>query len=830
MFRPEYISMRQYGISILPSLCSLLCILPLQAQDAPDDNGAADDNGLLGAGFGDMPEMPESIRVTNDGTLEFDSKLGTCLFKGSVVVQGDNGLVLRAGRVLVNSKSETANLAGHVSVRQKSTKGKNGKIIPGIQLFANKVLLNAKTKIIILDGDVSIYQGPTLHRGKHAEYNYETGELVTQGLASGLGPILLESDRFRMVNRHGKKAFIGDKAGITTHDVSDPNYWLRSDRTTIYPSDRVIFKNLRLYAGNTPIFWLPYLSQPLNTDLGYHFIPGARTNWGLYLLNRYGIMLGGEVDELTGEREGAWLLSQWHFDLMSRRGVGMGMDLLDTRVRDNDNLTGLKLYYLHDLDPTLKRTSEPRGNVNPNRWKFELKHRIDLAKSGERKTFLDFNITALSDRFYLEDFEPGTYRINPNPDNGIGIYHRDSKYLAGLYARLRLNDFYQTDTRLPELFFDQIKGPIFDSRILHEGQTTFGIYDERLADFRRRSLKSTAATLPPGPALDEINALLVNRGYTRFNTYHEFSLPLNPGGKIAITPRAGVGYTRYWSLDNGANAFDRTHLSAGVDTSVKFSRTYPNFVNKKWGIDGMLHIFQPYANFSQLSTNELDSSFHGIEELSPSTRPRPLEVGRFTATDSLMDWSIVRLGARNRLLTKRDGDTHDWLVMDTYMDVFMNDPEFDRNFSNLYNDIIWQPLPWMKLNLETQFPITSSDSGFREFTGNVTFMPNDALELTLGYRQLNNHPILQDSNRVSLRAYARISGSWGFGFYQSWELEDSTPEVQQYNIYHDFDSWTASLGLLIRDNRESSDEYGIMLNFTLKEFPRVRLPLSIDSE
>ncbi len=163
MFRPEYISMRQYGISILPSLCSLLCILPLQAQDAPDDNGAADDNGLLGAGFGDMPEMPESIRVTNDGTLEFDSKLGTFLFKGSIVVQGDNGLVLRAGRVLVNSKSETANLAGHVSVRQKSTKGKNGKIIPGIQLFANKVLLNAKTKIIILDGDVSIYQGPTLH-------------------------------------------------------------------------------------------------------------------------------------------------------------------------------------------------------------------------------------------------------------------------------------------------------------------------------------------------------------------------------------------------------------------------------------------------------------------------------------------------------------------------------------------------------------------------------------------------------------------------------------------------------------------------------------------
>ncbi len=208
---------------------------------------------------------------------------------------------------------------------------------------------------------------------------------------------------------------------------------------------------------------------------------------------------------------------------------------------------------------------------------------------------------------------------------------------------------------------------------------------------------------------------------------------------------------------------------------------------------------------------------------SPSTEPHPTPRGTTRR-------KYYYLGARNRLLAKRDGNTHDWLVMDTYMDVFMNDPEFDRNFSNLYNDIIWQPLPWMKVDLETQFPVAASGSGFREISGNVTIMPNDSLEFSLGYRQLDSHPVLQDSNRIDLRAYARISESWGIGFYQRWELDDSTPEVQQYNIYRDFDSWTASLGLLIRDNRDSSDEYGIMLNFTLKEFPSVRLPLSIDNE
>ena len=283
-------------------------------------------------------------------------------------------------------------------------------------------------------------------------------------------------------------------------------------------------------------------------------------------------------------------------------------------------------------------------------------------------------------------------------------------------------------------------------------------------------------------------------------------------------------------MDNGTQSFDRTHLSAGVDTSVKFSKVYPNAVNKTWGLDSILHVFQPYANFSQLSTNSLDSSFRGIEVLTPSTRPRTREVGRFTATDSLMDWSIIRLGARNRLLTKRDGSTHEWLVMDTYMDVFMNDPEFDRDLSNLYNDIIWQPLPWMRLNVETQFPIAAGGSEFREWASNVTFMPNDAVELAFGYRQLNNHPILIDSNRIDFRAYLRISDSWGLGFYQRWELDDSTVEVQQYNLYRDFDSWVASVGLHIRDNRDAPEEYGIMLNFTLKDFPSVRLPLSVDNE
>ena len=817
------------------SIILTLCILPLAGQDKPADaNKSSGAASLLGDGFGDMPnmpEMPKSIRVTNDGNLEFDYKKGTYLFEGNVEVSGNNGLTLKAKKALIKAKEEEAILTGDTSVRQPASKDETGRIIPGIQLFADKVLLNAKTKTITLDGNVSIYQGPTLQRGQHAVYNYETKKLHTQGLASKIGPIIMESDHFEMVEHQGKPAFIGRNAGITTHDVENPNYWIRSKQTTVYPNDRIIFKNMQIFAGDTPIFWFPYLSQSLDQDLGLHLIPGGRTNWGAYLLSSYGIMLGGERDKETGERKNAWLLSKWNLDIRSKRGIGGGLDLYDTRLNDNENLGWLKLYYLNDQDPSLQRTDEPRGFVDSNRWKLELKHRIEFQRQGTSSTYADFNITALSDRYFLEDFEPGVYKINPNPINEAGIFHRNEKYLAGIYTRLRLNDFYQSDTRLPELFLDQIKSPFLGSPFLHEGQTTLGVYKEYLSDFDVDQLRDTAANLPPNDhRLNDINDLLDENGFSRFHTWHEFSLPLDLDGKITIVPKAGAGVTSYWDVSDDREAVTRTHLSAGVDTSVKFSKVYPDIQSQFWGLDGLLHVVQPYANFQQLTTNHYDDTFPGIETLSPSTRPPLREAGRFPATDDLASWTVLRLGGRNILLSKRDGGTHRWLAMDTYIDVFFNDPESDRALSNLYNDLTWQPLPWMKLDLETQFPIANNRSNFSELATHLSFMPSNSVEMRLGYRLLNNHPTLQNSSRIDLRSYLRFNDAWGLGTYHRFEFDDSTLEVQQYSINRDFDSWRTSLGFLIRDNRESKDEYGLMLNFTLKNFPSVRLPLSIDTE
>lgn len=756
----------------------------LPGPEAPGDPAEGADPFTL------IPTLPDNIGITNDGSISFDGEAGTVLYRGDVRILADNG----------------------------------------IQLFADQALLDTKQKFIRITGNVSVYQGTILHRGESATYHYDSQRLDAESLRSSLDPLLLEAGRFRTVDHEGQLIFIGEDAGITTHDAEDPSYWLRARETVIVPGDRIVFRDLKIYAGGRAVFWLPYLSQQFDQELGYHIVPGARSNWGMFLLNRYGTMVGGEKDPITGQRKDSWLLAQYHANILSRRGLMAGLDLFDTRLEDNPNLGWLKFNYLNDLDPSLDRGGDKRGFVNEDRYRFQLRDRIEFNFFPRGRSYLDADLTYLSDRYYLEDFDSAAFKYEPNPDNLLAFVHEQDRNLFTFWARVRLNEFYRSDTRLPELAFDQVKGPLFDTPIIHEGQTTFGIYQEDPADWVRDELKDEQSMLPPGDKRSmEIDALLADRGFTRFHTWQEISLPIKLSNGLNLVPKAGLGYTNYSAVDGLGDNTSRTHAFVGVDVSAKFSRNYRDVFDKRWGVDGLLHIVQPYASLSILETDPLAADFPRIDRLTASSRPRPLSVGRFTAIDDLEDWSILRLGTRNRLLTHRDESTHEWFSLDTYLDIFLSDPEFGRSVSNLYNDLHWYPVPWLDLSLETQFPIFNTNDDFTELASSIRFMPDDDLEIALRYRYLNNHPLLLNSNRLELQAYKRLNDDWGFGFRHQWEFDDGTLELQNYSIHRNLNNWAISLGLFQRNNRVE-DEYGFFLGFTLKDFPSLSLPLEVGAE
>ncbi len=87
-----------------------------------------------------------------------------------------------------------------------------------------------------------------------------------------------------------------------------------------------------------------------------------------------------------------------------------------------------------------------------------------------------------------------------------------------------------------------------------------------------------------------------------------------------------------------------------------------------------------------------------------------------------------------------------------------------------------------------------------------------------------------DSNLFNSRIYARLSENWGFSMNHIYEATDSTLEYQSYSIHRDLSSWILSVGGLIRQNRggSGSDDFGVVLTMTLKDFPQVSLPLDLD--
>ncbi len=819
-------SLFRFSLTTLASLCFLVLILKAQ------DNQVLPTNEAVAPAveriqpvpapeipIGELqqaPALPENLKINNHGgTIEGDKegiKLG-----GPVHVSGDNGL----------------------------------------EIFSRRASVDLKAKSVTFDEDVSVYQGSVLQRGKRAVYFYETGIINAEELRISMDSILLESGKFYSKGSGSDRVFIGKDAGITTHDVEDPSFWIRSDKTTVYPGERVTFHNLKLYAGDHPVFWLPYMNQPLDGELGYQFVPGARTNWGPFLLNTYGIMLGGEPNPVTGEKEDAWLLSRWKLDLRATRGAAFGVDLVDTRQEYLDEISGFSFYYAHDLDPKNSRTGIPRTSVNDNRLEIALKTRYEFVLEQDANWRMDTNLSYLSDQYYLEDFEPRLYRTNPAPDNTIGIYRRDDDSLLSVFGRFRVNNFYRTDTQSPEIAFDQTRKPIFGSPILHEGQTSFSIRGVEAADITRRNILTPLLTLPPADplipgllrqlngyernlveqirALDAVNPLdpripalraqLLDTGYNRFHTNHSFSAPFTYQDWFTLTPHIGGAYTHYSGVQGPAASDARFMLHGGAEAALKFSKNYEDIRNRTLGLDGMLHVFQPYVNWSVTSADELDPDYPKIDRLTFTTRPRSLDPSRYTAIDQFESWNIVRTGGRHQLITHRDDQSYEWLYLDTYMDSYINDPEGNRNYSNLYNDVRWQPLPWLGIDLETQIPVFSRGSGFSELSTRVRFMPNENWEFSVAYRELNNHPVLLDSNRIDLSTYIRLSENWGIGSRHIFEMDDGTMEIQEYTVQRELGDWIAGVGLSHMDNR-FEDEFAIIFSLSLKSFPSATLPLS----
>lgn len=681
-------------------------------------------------------------------------------------------------------------------------------------IYADSARYNSKTHEVFAEGHVRIYREATLYSAERGVYNVDTKEIRAESIRSSSDPYLLSGEK---LHAFSDGHYVVENGNFTTDDSSNPDFHFRARTIRVYENDRVIFQNVTFYIGKVPVFWWPYIYQSLNDAFSFSVSPAYLSSWGPSLLGQVTFPITDKIK------------ARLRLDYRSRRGEAIGFEAETTYGKDNNSYAKVTTYFLQDQNPQLNRTSLPRGSIPTSRYRVTLEDRTNFTSD----IYGIVNITKLSDAFVMQDFYQGEFRINPQPDNIIAVTKTDPIYTLTAIGRFQANSFFDTTERLPEVVLDVTRTPIFDSPIFYEGETG-------IADLHRNFAR---------------NSGFEDYGTWRVDSFHQLLYPNTYFGWLSIVPRVGFRATYYnQTRDLGKTIFTpsdnpfiptfilpdptaaeplhldgdatRTLFNAGVEASFKVSREWEDAQSRTFGLDGLRHVIQPFTNFSWVSDGGINpAEILQFDRVQPTTKLQPIDFPEFTSIDSIDRWTVWRLGVRNRLETRRDDTTITWFELETYFDVNFINP-YDRTpYSNLFNKIRFNPVPWASVSIDSQVP--AFDKGFTEINTNIAVQPVANLQVNLGHRYLNENPFFVNSSLFTVGGYYRIDENWGVAVQEQYEASTGVLEEQRYAVYRDLSSWVASFGAVVRDNA-GVKEYGVLLTFTLKAFPKLGFDFNFD--
>ena len=686
--------------------------------------------------------------------------------------------------------------------------------IGNTDIYADYAQYNPATHDVELRGHVRIYRDVSLYITESGVYNTETKKLrAITGRTESEPYFLTGAD----VTSISDNAYLIQDGTFTTHDSPKADFRLHARKIRVYEGDRVILMNVTAYVGKVPIFWWPYLYQSLDREFSFTVSPAYYSTWGPSLLTQVTFPITDNIE------------ARLRLNYYGRRGPAIGFEPIINYGKDESSTAKLKSFFIQDQNPDINQTNVPRQEVSASRYRLSLEDRTNFTDD----IYGIANITRLSDQYVMQDFYQGEFRIDPVPDNVIALTKTDPFYTLTAIERFQANEFFTTTERSPEVVLDVKRHALFGGPIFYEGETGF-------ANLRLQ--------FPEGSGFE-------NYGTDRFDTFHQLTFPNTYFGWLSIVPRVGYRGTYYgktWDLGSTtfippsnplvpdfilppptlANPvkFDgdtfRSVFDTGAEASFKISRSWENVQSRAFGLDGLMHVIQPFTNFSYVKEDGPNpTSILALDRFQPSTQLPEIDFPQFTTIDTIDDWTVWRVGVRNRLKTRRDDQTITWFELDTYLDVNFNNP-FDRTeYSNLFNNIRFTPLPWVSLSVNSQVP--AFDKGFTEVDTVATVQPLANLQFNVAHRYLNGNPFFQNSSLFVVGGYCRLNDNWGIAVQEQYEATTGLLEEQRYSVYRDLTSWVASFGGVIRDN-SGVKQYGLLFTVTLKAFPKFGFDLNFD--
>ncbi len=698
----------------------------------------------------------------------------------------------------------------------------------GQEILAQGMVAHLPEKRAELIGPLTIYHADTLTHAENGFYDWEEGYACVTKIRSKVNGILVRGSKAEYLkDAEGESYMMIHDAFISSEDVETPSMWVGTGGLEIHPGDYGVISRLSVGGRSSdmrvPILgWFP-ISHSLNPREGYLPIPGAKSIWGGYLLNRYGFLLGNRRVE-NGIPVADYVATTM-LDYRARRGIAGGVEVTDEEMRKHhEDMKGFAIYGLADRHPIINPVRAQRLPIHHGRYRIAAQTIWDLDRlfalfPNKASWSLTTDINIVSDRYMLQDFFETEARINDKPDNTVRLARVSPRSQTMLFSRFAPNNYYDTDERA-EISYYRTRTVLGKSHIAYETRNSAAVMHQTVPAELRMDYKARIARYRDQEVRDYYTRLLNTSAYYRVNSTHEISTELKILRFLNVTPKVGGGYSGYYGVD-GVGSDNRFLGYLGCDFDIKFYRHFSSVRIPSLGIDGLYHILHPYAEASHGTISSSNPLVPKVDTWSSTVgnstiNPMPTDIMQFTGIDGWARWTTWRLGLRNTLSTIYDNESRTLLTWNLFMDYNVENRTTSSRFSNLFNIIELTLNQQCSVLFESQTPAVREGDGFSQYNTTVRIVPVPWLETYVGQRYIANHATQRNSNYTYFQGNLRINERYTVSARVDWDVEQKRLPIQQYSLSRKFGPWYIGANLMLRNNG-GKKEKGFGISFTLGE-------------
>jgi len=656
-------------------------------------------------------------------------------------------------------------------------------------LRADYVTVDTETMDAYARGNVVMLRDEWEWSGKELKYNFDTKQ-------GDFGTFEGQSGKYYVIAKESKRLPSGayEMKGVTatTCDKDDMEFKMRASSATMTPDKKVKARNVVPYLGPIPFFYLPYVWFDTEKDYSnWDISMGHKGSWGPFLLVGYRNDVNPNLQTVT------------HVDILSKRGLGLGQDLL-WKLPEGTGEGQLELYYLNDQEPLEEEYDKLYygDQVDSDRYRLRFSH----AEMLNPRDYLTADLQYLSDPKVREDFFESDYRLQSQPENRVSLSHRGDNYSAGILFNARLNDFYENVNRLPELNLDLQRQELSDSGIYYESDN---------------SLTRLEKVFTEQSGIEEFES-------TRLDTHQNFYYPRKYFGYLNLIPSAGFRGTYYSDLAPETNSIVNTVTLVDTNGVPYTTNQVQNIVTER-GSDlrtlfefGLESSFKAFKVLSEGANDFGTGMRHVIEphvdyRLRTTPSVEPDEIYHFDDIDTIARQNEIFFGARNKLQTKRNGMIADIFDIDVFTSLRL-DPEEDENeLGPLRIDGDAQPTDLVWLDFDGSYDWEESDVTDFNLRMALGGMRDTRAYINYGFRE-------DDKNLLAADIDYYPTDDWGLGFYSRYDIDDSEMEENRVSLLHKMDCVGWEVGLRALAGRgEQEDETELWFQVWLLAFPNMEI-------